>query len=129
MGSCSPGWEELLVATFGRGLFTIPATAVDVMLVSTAPGAELPERPALLTNYPNPFVGETTLEFTTPQPAHVRLVVFDVLGRRVETVVDHRHSRGMHQVRWNSESLSRGMYLVWMEVNRRHTGMQKIVRR
>lgn len=99
------------------------------MLVSTAPGAELPERPALLTNYPNPFVGETTLEFTTPQPAHVRLVVFDVLGRRVETVVDHRHSRGMHQVRWNSESLSRGMYLVWMEVNRRHTGMQKIVRR
>ena len=125
----SHAWEEILVATLGRGLFTVPATAVDAMLVSTSPGAELPERSALLTNYPNPFAGETTLEFTVQKPTQVRLDVFDVLGRRIETVVDQRYSSGVHQVRWNSESLSRGVYLVRMEVDGLPMRVQKVVRR
>ncbi len=125
----SHDWEELLVATFGRGLFTVPATAVDVMLVSTTPGAELHERSALLTNYPNPFADETTLEFSVLEPAHVRLDVFDVLGRRVETVADQRYSRGTYHVRWNGESLSRGVYLVRMAMRGQPMRVQKIVRR
>ena len=125
----SHDWEEILVATFGRGLFTVPATAVDVMLVSTAPGAELPEGSTLLTNYPNPFAGETTLEFSVPKPAHVRLDVFDVLGRRVLTVVDQRYRMGVHRLRWNSQALSRGVYLVRMAVDGRAKRVQKIVRR
>ncbi|MCY4674078.1 MAG: hypothetical protein OXD43_10010 [Bacteroidetes bacterium] len=36
-------WKEILVATFGRGLFTVPATAVDVALVSSTSRAEFPE--------------------------------------------------------------------------------------
>ena len=125
----SHDWEELLVTTFGRGLFTVPATAVDVMLVSTSPGAELPERSAPLTNYPNPFAGETTLEFAVRKPAQVRLDVFDVLGRRVETVVDQRYRIGVHQVRWNGQSLSRGVYLVRMEVDGQPMRAQKMIRR
>ena len=50
-------------------------------------------------NYPNPFAGETILEYKAQKPAHVRLDVFDVLGRRVETVVSRRYNRGTHQVR------------------------------
>ena len=80
-------------------------------------------------NYPNPFAGETTLEFMAQKLAHVRLDVFDLLGRRVETVVDQLHSRGVYQVRWNSESLPRGVYLVRMEVDGLQVGVRKIVRR
>jgi len=125
----SHDWEEILIATFGRGLFTVPATDVDVTLVTAAPDAELPESSALLTNYPNPFAGETTLEFAVRKPAHVRLDVFDVLGRRVETVVDQRYRGGVQQVRWHNESLSSGVYLVRMEVDGRQVGVQKMVRR
>ena len=121
--------KEILVATFGRGLFTVPSEAVEPSRVSRAPNVELPERGALLTNYPNPFAGETTLQFTTTLPAHVRLDVFDVLGRRIQTVVDQRYGIGPHRVRWNNASLSRGVYLARLEVDGRHVGARKLVRR
>ena len=73
------------MATFGRGLFTVPATAVDMILVSATPDAGIPKSGALLANYPNPFVDETLLLFTTERPWHVRLDVSDVLGRQVAT--------------------------------------------
>jgi len=76
-------------------------------------------------NYSNRFVGETTLEFTATKSAQVRL---DVLGSRVKTIVDQRCSRGTHWVCWSSESLSRGVYLVRMEVYDRLAGVQRVVR-
>lgn len=80
-------------------------------------------------NFPNPFAGETTLEFSVQKPAHARLDVFDLLGRRVETVVDQHYSGGAYQVRWNGESLPRGVYFVRMQVDGRHMGVQKVIRR
>ena len=126
--------EELLVATFGRGLFVVDADEVGDIKppprVSIEDLGQVPVgMPALLPNYPNPFAGETMLQFMTPQEASVRLDVFDVLGRRIETVSEQRFHRGTHQVRWNSEGLPRGVYLVRMEVNGRQIGVQKMVRR
>jgi hypothetical protein len=80
-------------------------------------------------NYPNPFVGETTLEFTAHGEPHVRQDMFAALGRHVETVVDQRYSSGARRVRWNSESLSRGVYLLRIEDYGRQAGVRKIVRR
>lgn len=126
--------EELLVVTFGRGLFVVDADEVGGIKpadrVSLEEAVDVPaDRPALLPNYPNPFAGATTLLFSTQKPSHVRLDVYDVLGRRVETVVDQRYRRGAHHVRWNSEGLARGMYLVRMKVEGRHVGVLKMVRR
>ena len=125
----SHDWEEILVATFGRGLFTVPATAVDVMLVSTTPGTELPESSALLTNFPNPFVGETVLQFRTMEPANVRLEMFDVLGRRVAIVTDQIYGSGMHQMRVDGVAMPSGVYFVRMKADGRQVGVQKVVRR
>lgn len=111
-----PG-DPLVSAPLYGGVST--STAVDVKASETT----------LEQNYPNPFAGETTLHFTSQKPAHVRLDVFDVLGRRVDTVVDQHYSRGTHQVRWNTESLSRGLYFLRMEVDGRPAGAQKMVRR
>jgi len=80
-------------------------------------------------NYPNPFAGETMLKFSVREPAHVRLDVFDLLGRRVETAVDHHYSGGTYHVRWNGEALPRGVYFVRMQIDGRQVGVQKMVRR
>jgi len=77
----------------------------------------------------NPFVRETTLQFTTSQSATVRLDVFDVLGHRVATFTDQLYGSGAHQILWNSESLSRGVYLMRMEVDGRPAGVRTVVRR
>lgn len=126
--------EELLVATVGRGLFVVDADEVG--------GIKSPDRvriedlvavpadtPPLLPNYPHPFTGTTTVHYTTPQPGVVRLDVYDVLGRRVETVADQFFSRGAHRVRWDGGGLSRVVYLVRMVVDGQHVGVQKTVRR
>ena len=99
------------------------------MLVSSSSGTELPENSALQINYANPFAKEMTLEFTAQNPAHVRLEVFVVLRRRIESIVDEHHSGGVNRLRWDSESRSRGVYFVRMEVDGRRAGVQKIVRR
>jgi len=52
-------------------------------------------------NYPNPFADATTLHFTLPEAADVRLSIFDLLGREVAVVVDERVGAGTHEVVWD----------------------------
>ena len=129
----APDRSEILIGMLAHGLFVLDASEVGIVPAHRVSTEELAERPAdmpaLLPNYPNPFAGETTLHFTSQKPAHVRLDVFDVLGRRIEGVVDQRYGGGTHQVRWDSGALARGVYLVRMDVDGRQIGVQKIVRR
>lgn len=104
--------EELPVVTPGRGLFVVNASEVEGIMppdrvsIEEA-GVSVPrEIPTRLSYYPNPFASSTSLQFTTQQSATVRLEVFEVLGRRIKTVVDQRYIRGEHLVRWNGGALS-----------------------
>jgi hypothetical protein len=70
-----------------------------------------PAETRLFANYPNPADGATTIEFALPEATEVRLAVYDVLGRRVATLVRGRRSAGFHRVRWNGLSdLASGSY-------------------
>jgi hypothetical protein len=63
----------------------------------------------LFQNYPNPFNPSTTIRFSLPQRLHVRLKVFDVLGREVATLVDGEMAAGEHSVLFPG-----GVYIVQM---------------
>lgn len=76
--------------------------------------AELPDEFALLNAYPNPFNATTTIAFAVPQASAVRLVVFDMLGREVEVLLDERKAAGVHRVTWNGALYSSGTYFVRM---------------
>ncbi|NOY05957.1 MAG: hypothetical protein GXO82_04910 [Chlorobi bacterium] len=73
-------------------------------------------------NYPNPF-GEHTLAntaltvipFDLPEPAHVKLEVFDLFGKRVATVIDRRMEAGRHEARFLGWSLPSGVYMYRLE--------------
>jgi hypothetical protein len=65
--------------------------------------------------YPNPFNPSTTIRFTAGQTAPLRLSVFDLLGRRVATLVDGRVAAGEHQVVWDAGTSASGLYLVQLE--------------
>jgi YVTN family beta-propeller protein len=72
---------------------------------------DLPVEFALEQNYPNPFNPVTTVEFALPETAEVSLEVFDVLGRRVQTLVNGKMDAGYHSVQFNAERLASGIYL------------------
>ena len=61
-------------------------------------------------NYPNPFNPTTTITYHLVQPVTVELEVFDLRGRRIETLVDRIQSAGQHAVEFNTASLASGAY-------------------
>ncbi len=91
----------------------------------TAPKAGLGETPNTFTlaAYPNPFNPATTLAYTLPEAAHVRLAVYDVTGRAVAQLVDATVAAGAHEVVFDATSLPSGIYLVRLEA-----GGQVVVR-
>ena len=75
---------------------------------------------SLSQNYPNPFNPTTTIRFDVPVQAHVRLNVFDALGRQVAMLVDEVVAAGQHAVSWDAQdaagkALPAGIYLYRIE--------------
>lgn len=64
----------------------------------------------LAQNYPNPFNPSTTIEYELEKPVKVELSIYDVLGRKVATLVNQVQSEGIHQVQFSAERLSSGVY-------------------
>ena len=75
----------------------------------------LPDRFALEGNYPNPFSGQTTIPIQVPVASDVTLEVFDVLGGRVQVLLDgQRVQPGRHLVIFDARSLASDVYIVRM---------------
>ncbi len=61
-------------------------------------------------NYPNPFNPSTTITFSIAEREEVSLEVFDILGRRVATLINRTLPAGEHEVKFNAENLCSGVY-------------------
>ena len=71
----------------------------------------LPREFSLSQNYPNPFNPETTISYALPEPAHVRIDIFNILGQRVTTLVDRDQDAGNCNVVWDARENASGIYL------------------
>ncbi len=78
-------------------------------------GAGVPEEFALNQNFPNPFAATTQIDFALPEAAHVRLVVYDVMGREVARLVDGDMQAGYYQAALDGSRLASGTYLYRIE--------------
>ncbi len=77
--------------------------------------AEKPLEFALEQNYPNPFNPTTVIRYRLGSESDVRLHVYDVLGRRVATLVDERLPAGEHQAIFDGSGLASGVYVYRLE--------------
>ncbi len=75
----------------------------------------LPKEFILEAAYPNPFNPSVTIPFTLPHSANVKLAVFNMLGQRVETLVDRQLDAGRHSIVWNGNAHASGVYFVRLE--------------
>ncbi|MFQ6674885.1 MAG: T9SS type A sorting domain-containing protein, partial [Fidelibacterota bacterium] len=100
---------------------------VDTSFVATVEEpSSLPGAFSLDQNYPNPFNARTTIPFSIPFTATVRVTIFDLLGREVETLLDRRLHAGHHAVEWDASRVSSGVYLLRMTAGD-YVGTRKIV--
>ncbi len=92
---------------------TYPAKAT-----SRDDGAVLPVRAALHTNYPNPFSDGTTITFELPATDHIRLSVFDLLGREILMLEDGLRQAGRHTSELDGANLPSGVYFYRLKTSR-----------
>ena len=86
-------------------------TSTDVEQISEV----IPKEFRLHQNYPNPFNPQTTISFALPKSTHVRLLLFDMLGRSVATLVDEKMQPGIHKVTFNATGMPTGIYFYRIE--------------
>jgi hypothetical protein len=65
---------------------------------------------ALYQNYPNPFNGGTTFEFDVPYTSNINLTVFDLLGRKIMTLLNSSFGPGSYKYQWFEPNLPSGIY-------------------
>ena len=68
--------------------------------------------------YPNPFNQRTALDFVLPSAGIIRLAVYDINGREIAVLVDDYKVKGSHEVVFDAEGLSSGLYFVRLETDR-----------
>ena len=76
---------------------------------------EIPNYYSLSQNYPNPFNPSTSIKFTMPQGDNVKLVIFDILGREVKTLVNEFRNSGTYEVNFDASLLASGVYFYRLE--------------
>ena len=108
---------------YARGKGNLFIAKYGATSLSSEPSVELPSREIEVSNYPNPFRQRVTIEYRVPAGGHVRLTVYDVLGRELAVLVDEKQSAGSHSAKLDASSWPSGVYLYRLEVgNRVSTG-------
>jgi len=87
------------------------ASAPDGQTVAKNSPYGVPGKVELCANYPNPFNPSTDISFSLPHACHVKLEVFNIMGQRIETLVDRQMEAGEHTVSFDGGSKASGMYL------------------
>ena len=83
--------------------------------IKVEPKSHRPKEYGLDQNYPNPFNPSTTIQFSLPERALVRLMVFDLMGRRITTLADEMREAGHHSILFEPIDLPSGVYFVRLE--------------
>ena len=100
-----------LTATNRANKSVSASVPVTVVSGTSAEDAELPTEVSLSQNYPNPFNPQTTIDYALPQAGDVSLVVYDMLGREVDVLLDGPQAAGRHTVRFGANHLPNGTYV------------------
>jgi len=107
---------------------------IQVMHISLKTDAEglIPDVFALHQNYPNPFNPVTNIRYDIPENSHVKMVVYDILGRQVRTLVNRDHDPGFYDVLWDGrndrgEQISSGVYFYQINAGTFHKNAKMIV--
>ena len=75
---------------------------------------------SLYDNYPNPFNPKTTISFELSHNAFVNIAIYDMMGRKVNTLVSSQQTAGYKSVQWNATNdkgspVSAGIYLYMIQ--------------
>ncbi len=95
--------------------------------IETSDGSEIASAFELHQNYPNPFNPSTTIGYNLREPGHVRILIFDISGRKVAVLANGYEGVGGHEVTFDAGDLASGMYLYRIEFEGRSETKQMML--
>ncbi len=81
----------------------------------------LPSEIIVHGNYPNPFNLETSIRFMLPRDGNVQLIIYNITGQKIRSLISDRMTAGIHSVRWDGRDevgkpVSSGMYIALLKM-------------
>jgi hypothetical protein len=73
--------------------------------------------PALSQNYPNPFNASTTIKYSLTRNTRTEIIVYDLLGHKLATLVDEYRNAGTHEVAWDASEFPAGIYMYQLKTD------------
>ena len=102
-----------------NGQYSTPTEESQIYIINGVVGVEdeiLPEKIAYLKAYPNPFNNSTVIGFDIYESSHVSLSIYNLLGQRIDVLVNEDLPSGKHNVSWDAYGYSSGIYLAKLEM-------------
>jgi titin len=112
----------LVIGYRGTRIDSLPAFPLTVRCPEASADENLSEIPKdffLDQNYPNPFNPATNIRFGVPRAAQVTIEIFDILGRKMATLINGTMPPGIHTVVWDCSACPSGMYIIRMNTGER----------
>lgn len=97
----------------GQGVFAYSFLAVGIKNVSNI----VPDKNTLEQNYPNPFNPGTKFKIQISKLSKVKIIIYDVLGREVATLVNEELKPGMYEYEWDGTTYPGGVYFYKLIAN------------
>ncbi len=116
LGFIEPG-DDAGAAWFSGHEYEWPWARVNYDIPNAIPPGDehnqdtnIPRAFELSQSYPNPFNAQTTIEYALPEAAHVTIEIYNLLGRKAETLVNQHQQAGYHQITWDASEVCSGVY-------------------
>lgn len=86
------------------------SAVTEVVHKNYSKNLELPEDFRLYQNFPQSFYKVTRIAFEIPRQSYVRIAVYDVFGRDINTLLNKELKAGSYEIKWNAGNLDAGIY-------------------
>ncbi len=114
--------RTLVAWTHGRSAFKIVVPPVGIQ----NNGKTIPSAFKLYQNYPNPFNPVTKIKFDIPKEGFAKIVIYDLLGREAQTILNTNMRPGAYDITFDGSNLSSGIYFYKLSVGN-YTEVKKMV--
>ncbi len=116
-------WRDLYYYDFGNidwngtANFCIKALTTTYTTNADKFEVKIPTAFVLEQNYPNPFNSRTSIRFSLPKESEVSLKIFNILGKKVATLVSGKLMAGSYQYTWDASGVAGGIYIYCLETD------------
>ena len=101
-----PVWMANYTGTYKAWMRIIDISTIGIQQINS----RVPETYSLSQNYPNPFNPSTTIDFSVPKREVIKLIIYDILGKEITTLVNSELSPGTYKTVFEANNLSSGIY-------------------